>query len=120
MARDDELVAGGGSIHPVAEALAKFVGADHTGAVVGNGASGTRTRDLLSATQALSQLSYSPRELDVGGKGNTRALGIPRPTVVAERLEHADAEPGRRAAISASATAPLLFEPTGECIRRER
>ncbi|MDX6660765.1 MAG: hypothetical protein QOJ55_1587, partial [Solirubrobacteraceae bacterium] len=52
--------AGGGSVDPVAEALAKFVRAHLNGAIFGNGASGTRTRDLVSARHALSQLSYSP------------------------------------------------------------
>ena len=65
MTRYDELGARGGSVHPVAEALAKLVGADHGGAILGSGADGTRTRGLRRATAALSQLSYSPSELNV-------------------------------------------------------
>src|SRR3977135_1177177 len=37
----------------------------------GSGASGARTRDLVTASHALSQLSYSPGEVVVTSKGNT-------------------------------------------------
>ena len=65
-ASDQDLVAGGGALHPVAEVVAELVGADSdlpVIAVVGwrSGASRTRTGDLLRATQALSRLSYSPK-----------------------------------------------------------
>ena len=51
-----------------AEAVADLVGADDRLATVAlNGASRTRTDDLSAASRTLSQLSYSPRKLVVGG-----------------------------------------------------
>ncbi len=46
----------------------------------GDGASRTRTGDLLGAIQALSQLSYSPapRSLATGSAGYAGAAGAPR------------------------------------------
>jgi hypothetical protein len=43
---------------------------------LGNGASRTRTGGLLRATQALSQLSYSPGKLKIYRKIEARSLAI--------------------------------------------
>src|SRR3954451_17867185 len=73
-AGDQDLVAGGGAVHPVDEPVPKSVGAyDDLGG--GSGASGTRTHDLSAASRTLSQLSYSP-ELVVARKVNAGALAI--------------------------------------------
>jgi hypothetical protein len=67
-----DLVAGSGAFHPVAEVIAKPIGAhdDLTAITIGlrSGASGARTRDLVHAMHALSQLSYGPREGMISGK----------------------------------------------------
>jgi hypothetical protein len=74
-ARDQDLLAGCGALHVVAEVIAELVGANLTHRRIHrSGASGTRTHDLLTAGQALSQLSYGPGELVVGGKVNGRPL----------------------------------------------
>ena len=65
VARDRNCLTACGPLDPVSEARADLVGADRDGAVIDNGASRTRTGDLLSATQTLSQLSYSPSELNL-------------------------------------------------------
>jgi hypothetical protein len=66
MAGDDNVHPGRGELHPVAEALAERVGADHdVGARRGSGADGARTHDLRSARPTLSQLSYSPELIRV-------------------------------------------------------
>ena len=44
----------------------------------GSGAEGARTPDLVAASHALSQLSYSPSELVISRKVNTCALRVPR------------------------------------------
>ena len=50
----------------------------------GDGADGIRTRDLLAASQTLSQLSYGPkgrqssRELEIGGVVDACSLVVPR------------------------------------------
>src|SRR5437899_2118436 len=60
---DDDLLPGRGAFHVPAEAVAELVGADDGGCGVGgrSGARGTRTPGLLTAGQALFQLSYSPK-----------------------------------------------------------
>jgi hypothetical protein len=71
-AGDQDLVAGGGAFHPVAEVVAELVGADGPlntiSVAVRSGASRARTGDLVSATHALSQLSYGPRKGMISGK----------------------------------------------------
>jgi hypothetical protein len=82
-ASDQDLVAAGGAFHPVAKLLAEVVGADNDlhAIIIGlcSGASGTRTRDLLTAGQTLSQLSYGPRKGMMSGEVYRRPLPIPRP-----------------------------------------
>src|SRR5882757_7524263 len=58
-AGDQDLVAGGGAFHPVSEVVAELVSADGDLAAITagvSGASGARTRDLVHAMHALSQL----------------------------------------------------------------
>src|SRR5207342_2488209 len=80
-ASDQDLVASRGAFHPVAEVVAEPVGADgHLPLLtVGpeNGASGARTRDLLTAGQTLSQLSYGPRKGVIGRQVYRRSLAVP-------------------------------------------
>src|SRR4051794_13475573 len=60
-AGDHYLVARGGALHPVAEVIAELVGPNDSFAIdLRSGASRARTGDLVSATHALSQLSYGP------------------------------------------------------------
>src|SRR5688500_14819419 len=74
-----ELQPASGLLQPEAKVLAELVGADDLWPVRWrSGAEGTRTPGLRRATPALSQLSYSPFELVVGGKGNTRSLPVGR------------------------------------------
>jgi hypothetical protein len=74
VAADQDLVAGRGPLEVIAEVVAELVGADFGRRW--SGARGTRTPDPLSATQVLSQLSYSPRELEICRKVNTRPLAV--------------------------------------------
>ena len=85
MAGHGQGLAGAGALHPVAEALAELVRANDSlrdrreaalPSGLSSGAEGARTPDLRHAMAALSQLSYSPSEIDVVGKGNTRLPGI--------------------------------------------
>jgi hypothetical protein len=62
---DQGFLAGCGAFGVPAEQVAELVGADLNNAVADSGARGTRTPDLLTAGQALSQLSYGPMELVV-------------------------------------------------------
>src|SRR5436853_5255838 len=57
--RYQDLLAGRRALHVPAEAVAELVGADDGG--LRSGARGTRTPGLLTASQALFQLSYSPK-----------------------------------------------------------
>src|SRR5256885_6246096 len=75
-AGDQDLVASGGSFHPVAEPVAELVGANDYFACRGSGARGTRTPDLSAASRTLSQLSYSPESVVVC-KVNAGALAVP-------------------------------------------
>jgi hypothetical protein len=83
---DQDLVAGGGAFHPVTEVVAEPVSTNDSLAIgLRSGASRARTGDLLRATQALSQLSYSPkgvivrpvyrRPLCILGWGDTKVKG---------------------------------------------
>ena len=60
---DQDLLAGGSSLHVPAKAIAKLVSTDFVGLPVrsGSGAGGIRTPDLSAASRTLSQLSYSPQ-----------------------------------------------------------
>ena len=64
---DQDLVAGGGALHPVAELLAELGGRRRPlrHRLRESGASGTRTPDLSAASRTLSQLSYSPKSVFV-------------------------------------------------------
>jgi hypothetical protein len=81
-AGDQDLVAGGGAFHPVAEVVAEQMGAD--GDLVAefgrlmSGASGARTRDLVHAMHALSQLSYGPSKGVICRKVYRRSLAVLR------------------------------------------
>ncbi len=69
-ASDQDLLARGGAFHVPTKVVAELVGADLLSACAGasrSGASGARTHDLCHAMAALSQLSYGPRKLVVGG-----------------------------------------------------
>ena len=64
MAADQDLLTGRSLLHVVAEVIAELVGADIDRIRRRrSGASGARTRDLVHAMHALSQLSYGPREV---------------------------------------------------------
>ena len=77
---DQDLVAGGGAFHPVAEVVAELVGADDDLIIallaLRSGASRARTRDLVHAMHALSQLSYGPSERVICREVYRRPLAI--------------------------------------------
>src|SRR3954451_12745155 len=76
-ASDQDLLAGRGSLHPVAEVIAEEMSADSDLAAgdLRRGASGTRTHDLSAASRTLSQLSYSPESV-VLRKVNAGSLAV--------------------------------------------
>jgi hypothetical protein len=77
MVGDDNVRPGRSALHPVAETFAKRMGADDdVGARPGSGADGARTHDLVTASHALSQLSYSPKAI-LRRHCNASALAIP-------------------------------------------
>jgi hypothetical protein len=70
MATDRDLDPRRGSLEVIPEAIAELVRADHFGrrrVRIHSGAEGARTPDLLAASEALFQLSYSPGKLVSGG-----------------------------------------------------
>src|SRR5690348_3585950 len=79
-ARDQDLVPGRGPLQPVAEVVAEQVRPyrDLASIAVGtrSGASGARTRDLVNAIHALSQLSYGPSKGVIRCKVYRRPLAI--------------------------------------------
>src|SRR5262245_45110424 len=79
-AGDQDLVAGGGAFHPVPEVIAEGMRSNGDFAFITvpwrSGASGARTRDLVHAMHALSQLSYGPREGVIRRKVYRRHLAI--------------------------------------------
>jgi hypothetical protein len=76
VARDDDVRARGRELHPVPEALPERVGADHDVGARRSGADGARTHDLVTASHALSQLSYSPKAV-LRSHCNARELPVP-------------------------------------------
>src|SRR5215210_4568012 len=76
-AGDQDLVAAGGALDPVAELVPEEMSSDGDLIVgAGSGAEGARTPDLCHAMAALSQLSYSPREQVFLGPVYRRPLSI--------------------------------------------
>jgi hypothetical protein len=76
MPADSDLVASCSAVKVDTELVTKFVATDIDGGW--NGASRTRTGDLLRATQALSLLSYSPGKPEVICQINASLLAVAR------------------------------------------
>jgi hypothetical protein len=76
VAGDDDVCTRGREFHPIAEALPERVGADYDVGARRSGADGARTHDLVTASHALSQLSYSPKAI-LRRHCNARELPVP-------------------------------------------
>ena len=116
VAGDDHLLARGDPVDPLTELVAKRVDAD--GRWIRrrqtNGAEGARTPDLVTASHALSQLSYSPVELGLISKVNTS------PVVGASRAG-GSAHAGRRSAMPARRGRTIVpVTPRVRPVRRRR